>query len=127
GRVVVPALVRGRPSSRTENAMSVSTRQHRPRPEPELSVELLVTPDGQTHGVVSITRGRDTADYLLAPVPDHAARDFLLARVVDGVLEPAYHVSLARGGRSCSCIGHQRYRHCKHADALATLIADGRL
>jgi hypothetical protein len=102
---------------------SAPTRQRQPRPKPELSVELLVLPDG----VVSITRGRDTADYLLAPLPSRSGYFFLVRKIGPDGLEPPYLVSLAGDERSCNCQGHQRYRRCKHADALATLIADGRL
>jgi hypothetical protein len=103
------------------------SRPRQPRPEPELSVELLATPDGQTDGVIFITRGRDTADYLLAPLPSGKVRYFLVQKIVPDGLEPPYLVSLAGEERSCDCQGHRRYGHCKHADALATLIADGRL
>jgi hypothetical protein len=106
---------------------SAPTRPRPPRPKPELFVELLVTPDGQTDGVISITRGRDTADYLLAPLPSGPVRYFLVQKIGRDGMEPPYFVSLAGDERSCDCQGHRRYGHCKHADALATLIAAGRL
>jgi hypothetical protein len=107
--------------------MSAPTRQRKARPEPELSVELLVPPDGQTDGVISITRGRDTADHRLAPLPSRSGYFFLVQKIGRDGLEPSYLVSLAGEERSCDCQGHRRYGRCKHADALATLIADGRL
>ena len=107
--------------------MNAPSRPRQPRPKPERSVHLLVPPDPQTDGVVRITLGRVTTDYRLAPLPSRSGYCFLVEKIVPDGLEPSYLVSLAGAERSCDCQGHRRYRHCKHADALATLIADGRL
>jgi hypothetical protein len=38
-----------------------------------------------------------------------------------------YHVNLTSDGTTCDCKGHERWGHCKHAEALVALQARGKL
>jgi hypothetical protein len=109
--------------------MSSSTPT-RPRVKPARHVGLVIPPDGGASGVVRITAGRVSADYALRPIPSQiGGRAFELTKL--GLLADGecYHVRLTGDARqdSCDCRGHVAHGHCKHVDALAALVAAGRL
>jgi hypothetical protein len=102
---------------------SLSTRA--PRVKPARSIRLVVPLAGGP-GVVRVTVGRETADYVVTPIRADFGRGFLVEKVgADG--ESSYHVHLDGDRRSCECRGFARYGYCRHADGLAALAAAGRL
>ena len=111
----------------TSSTQTKPARQRKPRPKPARHVRLCVRPDGLSAGVVRLTVGKQTADYLLTELAADFGRGFRVEKV--GVEdEPAvYHVNVDGDKRTCECLGYLRHSHCKHADGLAALIAAGRL
>ncbi len=101
-------------------------RQRKPRPKPARSIRLCVRPTPENAGVLRITVGKESADYLLTEIPADFGRGFLLEKVCFDA-PAAYHVNIAADKRTCECHGYNRWQHCKHSDGLAALIAAGRL
>ena len=101
-------------------------RQRKPRTKPARSIRLCIAPSPLNAGVVRITIGHKSQDYLLNEVEGSAAfgRGFLVEKIGH---EESYHVNIDHDNRTCECEGHITHGHCKHADGLAALIAAGRI
>ena len=78
-------------------------------------------------GVVRLTVNRKSVDYLLIPLAADWGRGFKLEKIGLDIDGSVYHVNLDGDKRTCDCKEFDRWNHCKHADALAALIAAGRL
>ncbi len=103
-------------------------RQRKPRPKPARSIRLCVRPTEENVGVVRITVGKESHDYLLTEIPAVAfGRGFKVEKIGFGCDESVYHVNIDGDKRTCECEGFLRWNHCKHSDGLAALIAAGRL
>jgi hypothetical protein len=102
-------------------------RQRKPRQKPARFVRLLVKPDGKATGVVRLTVGKESADYLLTIIPADYGRGFKLVKVGIDATEGEYAVNIDGDRRSCECKGFLRHAHCKHVESLAALIAAGKL
>ena len=100
-----------------------ATKSHK-RVKPARSIRLALSPCGDNPGVVTITVGKQAADYFLTELPADFGRGFRVEKVGG---EEAYHVSLDGDARTCECKGFTRWGQCKHADGLAALQAAGRL
>jgi hypothetical protein len=82
-----------------------------------------IKPEGSAAGVVRLCIGNETTDYVITERPEKNGRRFTLAKV-DGDAE--YNVVLGSPNR-CDCPGNERWGKCKHVEALAALVAAGRL
>ena len=98
----------------------------KPRPKPARSIRLMVRPSPETFGVVRLTVGKESHDYLLTELAADFGRGFRLEKVCFDA-PPPYHVNVDGDRRTCECEGHMRWGHCKHGDGLAALIAKGLL
>ena len=102
-------------------------RQRKPRQKPARFVRLVIKPDADSLGVVRLTVGGRSADYLLTPLPADFGRGFRVEKIgLEGRGE-VYHVNLDGDRRACECKGFLKWGHCKHADGLAALVVAGRL
>jgi hypothetical protein len=102
-------------------------RQRKPRQKLARFARVVIPPDGIGVGVVRLTVGGKSADYLLTTIPADFGRGFKVEKVgLEGNGE-VYHVNLDGASATCDCKGFARWSHCKHADGLAALIAAGRL
>jgi hypothetical protein len=104
-------------------------RQRKPRPKPARFVRLVIKPAADSVGVVRLTVGGKSVDYLLIPMRADFGRGFRLEKIGlearEG--EGPYHVNLDGASGTCECKGYLKWGHCKHGDGLAALIAAGRL
>jgi hypothetical protein len=98
----------------------------RQRTKVERFARLLIRPDQYGAGVVRLTVGPRTDDYVLTEIPsDIGGRGFQVEKVG---ADDGYYVLLGSAADDgCTCKGYQRWSHCKHLDGLAALIAAGRL
>ena len=105
--------------------MTTATKTRR-RVKPVRTIRLALKPFEGNPGVVSITVGKDAADYFLSAVPADFGTGFKLEKIGGG---ETYHVNLAADPKqhSCECKGFGRWAHCKHVDGLAALQRAGRL
>ena len=82
-------------------------------------------------GVLVLHTDTATSGYTVTEFPTGwTGRGFTLRKLPQGSdpTEEAYSVfcNPARPlAASCTCKGHQRFDHCKHADAVASLIENG--
>jgi hypothetical protein len=88
---------------------------------------LVIQPGPDNLGVVRLTVNRKSVDYLLTPLATDWGRGFRLEKIGLDFDGSTYHVNLDGERRTCDCKGGLKHGHCKHADGLAALIADGRL
>ena len=109
----------------TTTTATPAPRQRKPRPKPARHIALLVRPSDETAGVVRITVGKASAEYILTAIPADFGRGFKLVKMLGE--HEGYHVNVAGEQRLCDCQGHGAHGHCKHSDGLAALIAAGRL
>ena len=105
--------------------MTTATKTRR-RVKPVRTIRLALKPFEGNPGVVSITVGKDAADYFLSTVPADFGTGFKLEKIGGG---ETYHVNLAADPKehSCECKGFSRWNHCKHVDGLAALRVAGQL
>jgi hypothetical protein len=105
--------------------MTTATKTRR-RVKPVRTIKLALKPFEGNPGVVSITVGKDAADYFLSTVAADFGTGFRLEKIGGG---ETYHVNLAADPKnhSCECKGFGRWGHCKHVDGLAALQRAGRL
>jgi hypothetical protein len=81
------------------------------------------------HGIFHVTeearRGKLQRDlYEVVRVPAAFGHGFRVRKF--GAPESAYHVNLSDdGNHSCECKGWLRWGHCRHAEALLRLLAEG--
>lgn len=87
--------------------------------------------DGQAAGVLVIHTDRASATYHVAEfATDWAGRGFHFAKLTDGTDPTAESYGVfcgANGARLCDCKGFERWRNCKHTDAIEALVANGQL
>jgi hypothetical protein len=103
--------------------MSTVTKK-RPRVKPARSIRLELAPFGSNTGVVKITVGPESANYLLMPLPSDFGTAYRLLKDESG---ERYDVLLDGEGGSCECKGFARWHRCKHRDGLLALRQAGRL
>jgi hypothetical protein len=105
-----------------------SVTQARPRVKPARHVGWLFQPDAsEAKGSITIQVGRSETVYYLDPIPADFGRGFTLAKQ-DGT--DTYAVNLHGGPYNtnlCDCLGHTKWGHCKHTEALLALEKAGRL
>ena len=109
--------------------MSTVTKA-RQRVKPVRSIRLALPPFEGNPGVVRITVGKASTDYLLQPIPcEVGGAAFQLTKVGPEADGEVYHVRLTGNPRqdSCDCKGFAKHSHCKHRDGLAALAKAGRL
>jgi hypothetical protein len=98
----------------------------RKRVKPARTVQLVVCPNDQgENGLLRITVGKQTQDYLLARVAADFGRAFRLQKV--GAEGDPYLVNLDGQQHTCTCPRHSFTGHCKHTESLADLIQAGQL
>jgi hypothetical protein len=104
--------------------MTTATKARRVKPV--RTIRLALKPFEGNPGVVSITVGKDAADYFVSTVAADFGTGFRLEKIGGG---ETYHVNLATDPQqhSCECKGFGRWAHCKHFDGLAALQRAGRL
>ena len=100
------------------------TRQRKPRPKPSRSIRLCLKPNGLCNGVVTITVGKESADYYLLEIASDFGRGFTVEKIGG---TDKYAVNIDGDKKTCECKGFVRHGHCKHGDGLAALIAAGKL
>lgn len=91
-----------------------------------------VTDNAFSHvaGVLVIHTDRASVGYTVSEFPTGwTGRGFVLAKVTTGTDPESESYSVfcnpARPAAvSCDCKGHERFLHCKHADAVVSLIAN---
>ena len=112
----------------TTTTATARPRQRKPRQKPARFARLCVKPDGKNPGVVKLIVGKESADYLLTPIPADFGRGFEVLKIgLEANGEPPYHVNLDGDKRTCDCKGGLKHGHCKHADGIAALIQAGKL
>ena len=101
-------------------------RVRKPRPKPERRIRLTVplNDEGQ-NGIVNIAIGKDVAEYYLNRIPADYGQGFTVEKI--GGTDDAYQVNIDGDSKTCSCKGHGRWNHRKHADGLAALQQAGKL
>ena len=109
-------------------ATQPAPKQRKPRPRPARSLALLVRPSPETAGVLRISVGKLTTDYIVLGVPSDFGRAFRLTKIA----EPHDGYSVCVHGREslCDCKGFSSTRDgspCKHVAALQRLIDLGKL
>ncbi len=111
----------------TTTTATARPRQRKPRQKPARFVRLVVPPDGIGVGVVRLTVGGKSGEYLLFPAAADFGRGFRVEKIGLEARGEVYHVNLDGDKRTCECKGFLKWGHCKHADGLAALIAAGKL
>ncbi len=106
--------------------MSTATKTRR-RVKPTRTIRLNLKPFDGNPGVVRITVGKETADYLLTEIPADFGRGFKVEKMGDDADGAAYHVNIDGDNRTCECKGFGRWHHCRHADGLAALVKAGKV
>src|SRR5262245_58431047 len=98
----------------------------RPRSKVNRSVRLLLesTGPGDPH-VVSLTVGKETAEYFVWPVPSAWGKAFKVEKLAANA--EVYFVNLDGAQSTCECKGFCRWGHCKHRDGLQVLVDKGLL
>ncbi len=97
--------------------------QRKPRSKVSRTVKLLlpIGLDGGS-GVIRIKVVRGTKetvnDYLIQRIPSDFGDGFQMDKLLG---DEMYHVHLSNEGHQCECLGHLRWGHCKHVDALVAL------
>jgi hypothetical protein len=102
----------------------------KPRPQPARHVRLVSPPDGLATGVIRITVGKASTDYSVRAIPSQVGgAAFELVKLGLEAGGETYHVLLTGDTNhdSCTCKGSVAHGHCKHRDAIAALVAAGRL
>src|SRR5262249_20002529 len=96
---------------------TVPARQRKPRTKPQrrIGVALGFNAEGK-NAVVNITVGKETHSYTVDKIAADWGQGFEVAKFGS---EERYHVNLDGEHRTCTCKGHVRHGHCKHADGLA--------
>jgi hypothetical protein len=81
--------------------------------------------EGNSRRILTLFVAKEAFLYFLAAIACDYGRGFALEKFEGGEV---YHVHFDKDmGDSCTCLGFLRHRHCKHRDALAALMAAGRL
>ena len=114
----------------TTTTATAPARQRKPRAKPARSIRLALLPFEGNPGVVRITVGKQSTDYLLLPIPcEVGGAAYQLSKLGLEADGEVYHVRLTGDPRqdSCDCKGFVRHSHCKHRDGLAALVQAGRL
>jgi hypothetical protein len=105
---------------------TIAPKQRRQRRKPQRFVRLVLAPSATETGVIRLTVGKASQDYLLTPIPSDYGRAFRVVKLgIDAKGDYAVNVDGAK--RTCDCLGHLKHGHCKHGDSLAALIAAGKL
>jgi hypothetical protein len=104
----------------------------RARAKPARSLRLSAPAHTNGARLLVLTVGKLTVGYYVEPLPTDFGRGFKLAKFAEGggdADETEYLVSVDTDtwNSECSCKGHTYAGHCKHADALAALVAACRL
>jgi hypothetical protein len=104
----------------------------RVRPKPARSMRLSAPVYANGARLLVLTVGKVAVGYHVELLPTDFGRGFKLTKFAEGggdKDENKYLVSVDADteSRECSCKGHAYAGHCKHADALAALIAAGEL
>jgi hypothetical protein len=98
----------------------------KPKPEapPERHARLVVPPD---HGVglLRITTGKESADYILVILGGSKYRMRKVVNGPDGVSLAEPHAVRLGQDAGCTCDGYRHHSRCKHVAALAVLRAKG--
>jgi hypothetical protein len=106
------------------NTVTKPTRTRKPQTR-----TMRISGDAFANGRVTLTVGKSSTDYATSMIscsPEFgpfAFRFIKLAAVDQGV----YHLTCtsadpAKARIECDCMGHTRWGHCKHADALKALM-----
>jgi hypothetical protein len=90
------------------------------------TVRLIRSPSLDGVGVFEVTERKKSSHYAFHEVPcEIGGRGFAVHRLGLG---PLYHVRIGRPMEcSCECLGFLRHDHCKHIEALQTLIGETHL
>jgi hypothetical protein len=104
----------------------------KPRPKPVRRLRLSEPIHASGARLLVLTVDQLSVGYHLEPMPCEFGRGFKITKFAEGggdADEDTYLVNIdpATGNRECSCKGNAYCGHCKHTDALAHLIANGRL
>jgi hypothetical protein len=104
----------------------------KPRRSEVTDVDL--SPAGKGTGALyflNVWQGCKLSSYWLLPIvcPDGLAFQFQASRgsAASEMQLDAYDVGLLADGEACDCVGHERWGHCKHVDALKLLVECGKL
>jgi hypothetical protein len=102
------------------------------RAKPARSMRLSPPVHANGARLLVLTVGKLAVGYHVEPLPTDFGRGFKLTKFAEGggdTEEDTYLVNIdpATGNKECSCKGNAYAGHCKHADALARLIADRKL
>jgi hypothetical protein len=104
-----------------------ATKAKRPRPKPARSILWLTAPltADRPSGAIRITAGKLTVDYHVRELPAVGGRGFELEKIdrdAPAESRDRYHVFLSDEGHTCTCLGYERWGHCKHTEGLAALL-----
>jgi hypothetical protein len=106
---------------------ATTQRKPRQRSKPARFVRLLVSLNEQgENGLIRLTVGKQSDEYLTSKVPSDFGTAFRLVKV-GGEEESTYDVLLDGDGGQCGCKGFSRWNHCKHHDGLKALRKAGKL
>jgi hypothetical protein len=92
---------------------------------PIRTITLCVLPAQGGYGILTLTVGKQVADYFVARLASDFGLGFALEKI-GGDVHERYHVHLDAGDRSaCECLGFLRHGRCKHLAGLRTLVRAG--
>jgi hypothetical protein len=110
------------------SSLTTTPAARKPRSKPARGLRL----GKPVHGVypLLLTVGKKRFGYYVFPLASDFGRAFKLVKFscdveADGATE--YDICLDGHRTHCDCKGHQRHGHCKHAESLAVLVAQGSL
>lgn len=89
----------------------------------------LVRDDVEGLMILTITQGsgkKKRRDFYRVERNPNAPRCFTLHKLVHEGEDPVLYDVNADAG-TCDCIGHEQWQHCKHLDAIKTLLEVGKL
>lgn len=95
------------------------------------TVRLVQAPSPGRPGTLDIVEDGKPTCFWVRPIPhDFGQAAFLLEKYETqcrGEDDKAYNVLLAGQQSSCECLGHMRWGHCRHVEALQKLLDLGKL
>jgi SWIM zinc finger len=105
--------------------MATATTTRKPRPAPVRKVEVVIRPEDDAPGAVTIAIGKKESTYLVTRLPSDFGRAYRVEKLDDS--GTAYDVLLHGKQSTCECKGFLHHGRCKHILTLAEMILAGLL
>jgi hypothetical protein len=76
--------------------------------------------------VLEMTIGKDALSYLVKRIHADWGKGFEFTKL-DNSDSYAVNIDMGSGKHTCTCLGNERWNHCKHVDCLVQLMELGRI